>query len=49
VGGGPTKPGANCDPLGNVLIIQEPGSDCPDDNVDGGMIVFDFFETAAFV
>lgn len=35
VGGEPGAPGENCDPLGNVLIIQEPGEDCPDDNVDG--------------
>lgn len=35
VGGEPGAVGENCDPLGNVLIIQEPGEDCPDDNVDG--------------
>jgi hypothetical protein len=29
VGGEPTKLGANCDPPGNFLIIQEPGSNCP--------------------
>jgi hypothetical protein len=28
--------------LGNILIIQEPGSNCPDDNVDGGVITLDF-------
>jgi hypothetical protein len=49
VGGGPNKPGANCDPLGSVLIIQEPDSHCPDDNADGGIIVFDFFITASYV
>ena len=27
-----------------MLIIQEPGTDCPDDNEDGGVIVFDFVE-----
>ena len=26
-----TVSGPNCDPLGNVLIVQEPGADCPDD------------------
>ena len=51
VGGNPGKPGENCDPLGNVLIIQEPSSDhtCPDDNQDGGMIVFEFVEPAEIV
>ena len=51
IGGNPGKPGENCDPLGNVLIIQEPDSDhtCPDDSRDGGMIVFDFVEPAEIV
>ena len=35
-GGAPGKVGVNCDPL--VLIIQEPGTDVPDDNRDGGII-----------
>jgi hypothetical protein len=30
--------GPNCNPLGNVLIIQEAGADCPDDDEDGGML-----------
>jgi hypothetical protein len=30
-GGAPDGDGPNCDPLGNVLIVQEPGADCPDD------------------
>jgi hypothetical protein len=34
IGGQPNTPGENCEPLGNVLIIQEPGGDCPD-NVMG--------------
>jgi hypothetical protein len=37
---------ANCEPLGNVLIIQEDNC-CPeilDDNVDGGVITFFFSE-----
>jgi hypothetical protein len=34
----PGQPGDNCEPLGNVLIVQEPGESCPDDNVDGGII-----------
>jgi len=42
VGGEPGAPGENCEPLGNLLIIQEPGSPCPDDNVNGGIITLDF-------
>ena len=42
IGGEPGKPGENCEPLGNVLIVQEPGEDCPDDNGDGGLITLDF-------
>jgi hypothetical protein len=36
--------GANCSPLGNALIVQEVNDmmNVPDDNVDGGTIVFDF-------
>lgn len=30
-GGTPDGNGPNCDPLGNVLIVQEPGTSCPDD------------------
>ena len=41
-GGRPGEPGENCDPLGNVLIIQEPGIDVPDDNRDGGLLTLDF-------
>ena len=43
-GGEPGSPGANCEPLGNVLIIQEENTrpDIPDDNVDGGIITFHF-------
>jgi len=49
-GGGPGKGedgepdgrGPNCKALGNALIVQEPGEDCPDDNVDGGMMEFEF-------
>ena len=43
-GGEPDTPGANCDYLGNVLIIQEDNDDLsiPDDNVDGGKIIFNF-------
>ena len=42
VGGEPGEPGENCEPLGNALVVQEPGEDCPDDNVDGGIITLDF-------
>ena len=38
IGGKPGEPGMNCEPLGNALIVQEPGESCPDDNVDGGII-----------
>jgi hypothetical protein len=41
-GGIPGQPGENCEPHGNALIVQEPGESCPDDNVDGGIITFDF-------
>ena len=48
-GGVPGAEGENCEPLGNVLIIQEPDAPCPDDNQDGGVIIFDFFEPAQVV
>lgn len=48
-GGKPGQPGENCNPLGNILIIQEEGSDCPDDSADGGEITFDFIEPAVEV
>jgi hypothetical protein len=43
-GGEPGQPGANCVPLGNVIIIQEDNDDptIPDDQLDGGTITFDF-------
>jgi len=44
--GEPGKPGENCAPLGNVLIIQEM-NDTPytsDDNVSDGIITLDFLE-----
>lgn len=50
IGGIPDTPGEDCDPLGNVLIAQEPGTDMPDDNVvDGRIIVFTFDEPAQYV
>jgi len=44
IGGEPGAPGKNCDPLYNVLIVQEKNSrmDVPDDNASGGIIIFDF-------
>jgi hypothetical protein len=42
LGGEPGALGENCNPLGNVLIIQEPGVDVPDDNRNGGIITLDF-------
>jgi hypothetical protein len=47
--GKPNGNGPNCNPLGNVLIIQEPGESCPDDNVDGGVIEFQFDPPAEYV
>lgn len=43
-GGEPKEPGENCEPLGNVLIIQEDNDhpEVPDDNVDGGTMTFKF-------
>ena len=41
-GGGPNAPFPNCEPLGNVLIIQESDKVTPDDNARGGTITFDF-------
>jgi hypothetical protein len=43
-GGEPDTPGANCDPVGLALIIQEDNGrpDIPDDNGRGGVISFHF-------
>ena len=41
-GGAPGSKGANCDPLGNVLIIQETNKGTPDDNSAGGTLSFSF-------
>jgi hypothetical protein len=41
-GGEPGSPGANCEPLGNVLIIQESNKGNVDDNSAGGTISFNF-------
>lgn len=42
--GEPGEPGENCNPLGNVLIVQEPNKnpDIPDDNGEGGVIMLLF-------
>ena len=50
-GGEPDTIGANCSPLGNVLIIQERNNrlDIPDDNYKGGMIKFDFTSASNYV
>lgn len=40
--GKPGQPGENCEPLGNVLIIQEGDKDTPDDDADGGVFIFLF-------
>lgn len=43
-GGEPDGAGPNCEPLGNVLIVQEPNNKplIPDDNGKGGIISFNF-------
>ena len=41
-GGAPGKEGENCEPLGNVLIVQEKNVDVPDDNKEGGILTIDF-------
>uniref|UniRef100_A0A7S1UTB9 Uncharacterized protein n=1 Tax=Grammatophora oceanica TaxID=210454 RepID=A0A7S1UTB9_9STRA len=41
-GGAPGKPGENCDPLNNILVLQEPGKTRPDDNSAGGVLSFVF-------
>lgn len=43
---GSPNPYKNCEPLGNVLIIQESNKSCPDDTAKGGWINFDFTEPA---
>lgn len=42
IGGAPGQPGENCEPLRNVLIIQEEDKEAPDDNLGGGRICFEF-------
>ena len=49
-GGEPGEPVRNCEPLGNVLIIQEVNDcpdDIPDDAGDGGVLTLDFAESRA--
>jgi hypothetical protein len=48
-GGIPGTRGENCEPLGNVLIIQETEKEQPDDNAGGGVITFDFAQPVEFV
>ena len=49
--GGPSGAGPNCDPLGNVLIVQNSDASItiPDDSVDGGSILFDFAADVSYV
>jgi hypothetical protein len=51
IGGQPNGAGPNCEPLGNVLIVQneDPKITIPDDNVNGGTIFFDFDGEAEYV
>lgn len=46
VGGEPGMPGENCAPQGNVLIVQEGNTEIPDDNADGGSLIFNFVTKA---
>jgi hypothetical protein len=48
-GGAPNSSFANCEPQGNALIIQDPRYNYPNDNVDGGCIVLDFFREIELV
>ncbi len=50
-GGEPGEPGENCEEQGFALIVQEPNSfpNVPDDNVDGGKIIFNFSPKADYV
>jgi hypothetical protein len=41
-GGRPGQPGENCEPLGNVLVIQKTNTTASNDNSRGGMITFHF-------
>jgi hypothetical protein len=41
-GGRPESDYSNCEPLNYVLIIQEGGTNAPDDNENGGSITFTF-------
>lgn len=49
-GGKPDMEGANCEYLGNVLIIQADNEDntIPDSNNDGGIIILDFPEVVKY-
>jgi hypothetical protein len=42
IGGEPGKPGENCIPQGNLLIVQESNKYDADDNLYGGVIAFTF-------
>jgi hypothetical protein len=39
---GTPNPYENCQPLGNILVIQESDKSCPDDSWAGGWLQFDF-------
>jgi hypothetical protein len=41
-GGAPNATGANCNALGNVLIVQDSDTSVPEDNEPGGNLVFIF-------
>ena len=48
-GGRPTMKGANCEPLGNVLIIQSNDTGILDASSEGGVITFEFFPIVPLV
>jgi len=47
-GGGPNSPYANCQPLGNLLVVSANGNKIPKDNPSGGSIRFKF-ERPAYI
>ncbi len=48
-GGEPDGNGPNCNPLGNVLIVQDTDETCVSDNKDGGHMEFEFNPPVEYV
>lgn len=49
IGGAPGTPGANCNALGNVLIVQDSDTSVPEDNEPGGNLIFMFSQPRTIV